>query len=96
MNNKMCPTCKELNVEFGIRSPEELAKAIRIAQANVADGTIQPVDSPKEFGLANTAPIESIKADGPWNNHMLYLFRCAKCGARFKLFAETDYSSGGV
>ena len=37
----MCPACKELHVDVAIRSAGELAKAIRIAKANVADGTLE-------------------------------------------------------
>jgi len=32
----VCPSCEELHVDYAIRSAGELAKAIRIAKANIA------------------------------------------------------------
>jgi len=91
----MCPSCKELHVEFVIKGPGELAKAIRIAQANVADGTLETIEPPNASVLGSSASIDRIKSDGPWNDVVFYLFRCVKYGARFKLSAETYHGSGG-
>ena len=86
----MCPSCQDLHVEFAIRTPGELAKAIRVVQANIADGTIRPIEQP------GAAPIASIAPDGPWPDVIAYLFRCATCGTQFELSAETYHGSGGA
>ena len=85
----MCPACEELHVDVDIPSPDELAKAIRVAKSNVADGTLQ-VELPS--GVTETAqqPFSELRTDGPWGDFVAYTFRCAKCGARFALSAETS------
>ena len=39
----MCPSCKDLNIEFRIKLPSDLRKAIAVARDNLADGTISDV-----------------------------------------------------
>jgi hypothetical protein len=92
----MCPSCQDLHVNYAIRTPGELATAIRIAQANVADGTLQTVEPTAELPAGTSPQIESVLPDGPWDDSILYLFRCAKCGARFTLSAETYHGRGGT
>jgi len=85
----MCSLCQELQVEFAIRTPGELAKAIRVVQANVADGSLK-VESPDR-----SSPIQDLKADGPWADIISYRFSCAQCGTHFELSAETYHGAGG-
>ena len=85
----MCPSCQQLQAEFPIRTPGELAKAIRVVQANIADGTLQPIEQ------AGEQPVTSVRPDGPWADVIAYLFRCASCGTQFELSAETYHGSGG-
>ena len=90
----MCPACEGLQVEVAIRSPSELAKAIRVAKANVADGTLE-VEAASGATVAAQQPFAELPADGPWGDLIAYAFRCVKCGARFVLSAETYHGSGG-
>jgi len=39
----MCSSGRELQLDFAIRTPGELGKAIRVVQANVADRTLLPI-----------------------------------------------------
>jgi hypothetical protein len=91
----MCPSCQDLDVEFAIRTPGELATAIRIAQANVADGTLEPLEPQPGRLLGDTPPIASINSDGPWADFVFYLFHCPTCGTQFELSAETYHGGGG-
>ena len=88
-----CSRCEELNQRFGIRTPGELAKAIRVVRANLADGTLEPAqgDDPG----ASTLPFASISESGPWPDVVLYEFCCRSCRSRFRLFAETYHGQGG-
>jgi hypothetical protein len=72
-----------------MRTPGELAKAIRVVQANVADGTLRPIEQP------GTPPLASVPPDGPWADVISYRFHCVQCGAQFELSAETYHGSGG-
>jgi hypothetical protein len=85
----MCPSCQELHVEFAIRTPGELAKAIQLVRANVVDGTLRPIDQ------AGAEPFAAVRVDGPWPDVVAYVFRCATCGTEFELSAETYHGSGG-
>jgi hypothetical protein len=84
------PACHELHVEFAIRTPGDLTKAIRIVQANIADGTLLPIDQ------AGVQPFAAVSVDGPWADRVAYHFRCATCGTQFELSAETYHGNGGA
>jgi hypothetical protein len=85
----MCRSCAHLQAELAIRTPGELAKAIRTAQANVADGTLQPDEH------LGAEPIAAVQPDGPWLDLFFHSFRCAACGCQFELTVETYHGSGG-
>jgi len=74
-----------------IRSPSEFAKAIRIARANLLDGTLDQLPT-RDIGAT---PILSLAESGPWDDILLYEFRCRSCGAQFRLSAETYHGQGG-
>ena len=88
-----CPRCKELHLRFEIRSPGELAQAVRIVQANLKDETLEQV--PREGLGVSTKPFPSLSETGPWDDVLLYEFSCRSCGARFRLSADTYHGQGG-
>jgi hypothetical protein len=88
-----CQRCEELHQRFEITTPGELAKAIRVVQSNLHDGTL--VQAKRAGGEASTPPFSSIRESGPWDDVLLYEFLCRSCGARFQLSAETYHGEGG-
>lgn len=84
-----CEACQPLDLEWMIRTPGELAKAIRVAQGNLRDGTLVEVPSEWSPSVQNCAP------DGPWEDYVHWEFRCNSCGALYRLVAETYHGSGG-
>ena len=88
-----CKYCEDLHQRFAIRTPGQLANAVRVIQANLEDGTLE--QTPAASLGASTAPFASISQTGPWDDVLLYEFACRSCGARFRLAAETYHGQGG-
>lgn len=90
--NPMCEKCSDLQNRFDIRTPGELTKAIRVARANLADGTLQEIALP-----ANSPSVAfSEQPDvGPWPDNVEHYFRCVTCGSGFRLSADTYHGAGG-
>jgi hypothetical protein len=87
-----CSRCQELGIKFSIRSPGELQKAIRVVRANLADGTLEQQPGNPVHPML---PFLSLTEVGPWDDYLLYEFRCTSCGARFTLSVETYHGAGG-
>jgi hypothetical protein len=79
-------------MKFSIRSPGELQKAIRVVRANLADGTLEQLPGNPVHPMR---PFLSLTEAGPWDDYLLYEFRCSSCAARFTLSAETYHGAGG-
>jgi hypothetical protein len=88
-----CERCDELHQLIEIRSPGELAKAIRVIQANIEDGTLEQTQR-ADVG-ASTTPFRSVPDSGPWDDILLYEFACRSCSSRFRLSADTYHGRGG-
>ena len=87
-----CASCDALDIELVIRSPGELAKAIRVVQGNLSDGTLEEIEG---LGSSNAPFLSDVSEHGPWPDHMEYHFKCVWCGSRYKLTAETFHGAGG-
>jgi hypothetical protein len=85
----MCLSCKDLNIEFRIKLPSDLKKAIAVARDNLADGTILDVTT------GDGKPFDELVSSEKWDDVLLYHFQCNTCGQRFELSAETYHGSGG-
>ena len=93
MDVAQCQRCRELRIEWPIRSPSELSKAVRVVRANLDDGTLAEVAVEAAVG----APcFDELGDSGTWPDIVLNAFECTTCGARFKLFADTYHGSGGA
>jgi hypothetical protein len=90
-----CDRCASLCVEYRIKLPVELRRAIAIAHENIADGTIEEIPSASSATLGD-APFSNVKTDGPWDDVVHHRFRCRSCGELFELSAETFHGSGGA
>jgi len=91
-----CNQCEDLDLTWEIRSPGELAKAIRVARANLKDGTI--VESsywPKGIIKTENEPFSNIKESGPFEDIIQYYFECPKCCQLYSFSCETYHGSGG-
>lgn len=84
-----CTACRPLDLELMIRTPGELAKAIRVAQDNLEDGTL--IELASEW----SPPVRTVAPDGPWGDFLLWDFRCNTCNATYRLTAETYHGQGG-
>ena len=87
-----CTRCDELNLEWKIRTPGELTKAIRILQGNLDDGALKEVEGDS---VLEQQPLLSLPETGPWPDIVNCHFACTSWGERFKLAAETYHGSGG-
>ena len=88
----MCRTCDELHAKWEIRSPQDLAKAIRVIQASIEAGTLNVLAHPT---VESMSAFDTVPADGPWCDVLAYWFSCGQCETRFSLFAETYHGAGG-
>src|SRR4051812_16936215 len=64
----MCPACRDLHVELDRQTPGLLARAIRMAQANVADRTLVPAQPSRGMPLDSPPSIANVQPDGPWDD----------------------------
>jgi hypothetical protein len=85
-----CPRCEELLVPFEIGTPGEVGKAVRVVQANLADGTLEQLAS-----SSSARPFLEVREGGPWDDLLSYRFECRGCGQRFELSVETYHGAGG-
>jgi len=86
----MCPSCKDLNIDFRIKVPSDLRKAIAVARDSLADGTISEVTAGGDY-----KPFAELASSDKWEDVLRYHFMCNTCGQRFELSAETYHGSGG-
>jgi hypothetical protein len=87
-----CDRCQNLKIEYKIRSPRDLEKAIHVISDNLHDGTLRRSDYwPKGKIRVEMPPFE----EGIWGDLIIYYFECAGCGQLFSLSAETYHGSGG-
>lgn len=85
-----CSSCNDLNIEFHIRLPSDLRKAIAVASDNLADGTISNITTG-----GDCKPFEELVSSGKWDDVLHYRFKCNTCGQMFELYAETYHGAGG-
>lgn len=90
-----CECCANLCVEYRIRVPAELRRAIALAQEYIGDGTLEEVESEAAQALGDL-PFSEVSVAGPWDDVLHYRFRCRQCGELFELVAETYHGSGGA
>ena len=82
-----CERCGDLHVEWAIRTPGELEKAIRVIGGHVDGGDLEEV---------SVRPgLHALREDGPRPDHIDLFFRCTGCGSRFSLSVETYHGRGG-
>ena len=89
MEVSACTSCVDLREVAEIKSPAQLAQAIRVVRGNLADGTLVEAssDAPGAF--------DSLQEGAPWPDYIEHEFNCSRCGQRFRLVAETYHGAGG-
>lgn len=90
--NPTCEKCSDLQNRFEIRTPEELTKVIRVARANLADGTLSDITQPAH---SPTSAFSKLAETAPWPDYVEHYFRCTTCGYGFRLSADTLHGAGG-
>jgi hypothetical protein len=85
-----CPRCDDLCQEVPIRGPRELEKVVRVARANLEDGTIVEITSGEE-----STPLSTWTSNGPLPDIMRTEFRCIACGEVFLLRRDTYHGRAG-
>jgi hypothetical protein len=73
-----------------IRTPGEFQKVVRVARANLEDGTIIEITGGVESTL-----LSALTRDGPMPDIIRTEFRCKECGEGFLLRCESYHGSGG-
>lgn len=86
----MCSRCDDLCQTVPILTPGELQKVVRVATANLDDGTIVEITSGEEG-----TPLSTWIAAGPRPDVIKSDFKCSECGELFHLRCETYHGSGG-
>jgi hypothetical protein len=79
--------------EIEVHRPNDLEMALRVARANLRDGTLVP--EPIAGSILPPVAIEKLNAAGPWPDVIESAFRCSQCGQRFRLGVETYHGAGG-
>jgi predicted RNA-binding Zn-ribbon protein involved in translation (DUF1610 family) len=85
-----CASCDDLCQRVAIRTPGQLEKVVRVARANIEDGTIVEIANGEE-----STPLSTLTRDGTLPDIIRTEFRCAECGEVFLLRCETYHGSGG-
>jgi hypothetical protein len=85
MSCSLCDLCQKVP----IRTPGELRKVVRVARANLEDGTIV------EIASEESTPLSALRPEGPLPDIIRPNFRCRECGQMFLLRCETYHGSGG-
>jgi len=81
-----------MNENVRMRTRGELFKAISTIKQAVADGDIEEIDAGPMKGLTD---FRDLSEKGPWDDLLVYRFRCPDCGQNYVLSAETWHGSGG-
>ncbi len=74
------------------RTPRQLFKVVGVVRQAVADGDIEEIDAgPMKGGVSFGDLLET----GPWDDLLIYRFRCPSCHENYLLGAETYHGCGG-
>jgi hypothetical protein len=92
MAEASCDRCADLRVRYDIRTPGELMKAIRVARANLSDGTLRDIT---QTAHSPSGDFGDLPEAGPWPDYVEHYFRCHSCGHGFRLAVDTYHGSGG-
>jgi hypothetical protein len=87
-----CDKCAALTTPKPIRSPSELGAAIQTAKRAVSEGILEEVPAGP---MAGAIAFSDLQPGGPWDDLVLYKFRCMKCWQQFVLSAEIYHGGGG-
>ena len=95
-----CARCQALAVGHRINSPDELRRAIAVADARIADGTLEELRL--EDGYCSPTPFAEVAAGGSWDDivRMMRDANTAFVGRSMQEFMATEarrgYSLTGV
>ena len=92
MTAPTCQACSDLRETYEINTPGQLAKAIRVVRANLADGTLSDITQPAHGPSGKFADLAEA---GPWPDYLEHYFRCNTCDHHFRLSADTYHGVGG-
>ena len=92
-----CSNCSDIWERQEINSPGQLTSVLQTVKAAVAQGILVSEEAAElgSFPIEQSATFQGLKPEGPWPDVIDYYFRCAKCGQRFQLSAETYHGNGG-
>lgn len=79
-----CERCRDLDQTVEIVTPGQLRQALAVVRDNLADGTIDDVESG-----------EPLPVDGPWDDVISRRYACRHCGERFDLCVNVYHGRGG-
>ena len=88
-----CDECRDLNTH-AFRSQADLIHALQVAAAEVDRGALEHVRS-VDHAIPEEEALRSAISAGALPDSVLYRFKCAVCGDRFELNADTGHGGGG-
>ena len=88
-----CDECRELNTH-PFRSRSDLVHALQVAATELDRGALERVRV-VDHTIPEQAAIRSALSSGALPDIVLYRFKCAVCGDKFELSADTYHGGGG-
>lgn len=85
-----CARCDDLCQEVPIRTLGELEEVVRVARANLEDGTIVEITNGEE-----PMPLPTLTRNAPMPDIIRTEFKCMECGEVFLLRCESYHGGGG-
>lgn len=88
-----CGRCQNMDEYVRFRTPGELFKVVEVVRQAVADGHLFEIDAGPMKGLIDFGDISE---KGPWDDVLIYRFKCPDCAQNFTLGGETYHGCGGA
>ena len=82
--------------EYDIRTPQDLARMIRLVKQSLAEGVLRESSYwPEDRVRVHLPSFEDLPAKGPWPDYLEYYFEAPSTGRRFRLVCEIYHGRGG-
>lgn len=92
LSRMSCKRCSAFQTRRHIWGLQGLSYAITNAKMAVAEGVLSETDAGP---MAGTITFSDLHPNGPYDDLLIYSFKCTNCGRQFQLSAETYHGSGG-
>lgn len=90
LSKNQCERCGHIAQRVAIELPSDLTRILKAVREALNEGVLEDISLPGS-GLV---PFAAVSDTGPWDDILSYRFRCAGCGAEYRLSCDT-YHGGG-